>query len=333
MTDSVTNAKNKAQSLITITIEQRVAMLRDTPQFAQIESILNAFADDPYNKTWGENFTFSDTGDFEAHFEIPGLDNFLCDEELQHDDLVESCLNEMNSDLMYFKNLGTWTAVNFLGPVTIFNADNYQGRYAIFNQDLDLQIDTVKSEVHGFALIEQAMQNAGQFDSIVSTDYNGCFVKFLDIPCEIREAGENGTIYELVEWLEREDFTDLQRAVIEQMGYDPDAPCLELEQSLENICNHGASGGVNGFIYYSETCEFFDKNKTEIMSFAEDMADQLGEDMLTMIAGFNHIKDQELTPTEIMAAIYEKDSEHETTVKNILVWFALEETARTLVEA
>ena len=63
---------------------------------------------------------------------------------------------------------------------------------------------------------------------------------------------------------------------------------------------------------------------------AEDMADDLGEDVLSMIKGFNCLKDYELTNSQIGKVLYGKfsNSEHNVYIMNALSWFALEEVAR-----
>ena len=39
---------------------------------------------------------------------------------------------------------------------------------------------------------------------------------------------------------------------------------------LEDIANHGCSGGVGGFIYTSELNEIFDRNEDEIMDYLDE---------------------------------------------------------------
>lgn len=130
------------------------------------------------------------------------------------------------------------------------------------------------------------------------------------------------------------ELTELQQRVIEQLGYD------ELDkdsaQNLKDITNYGIDAGFTGFIYYSETCAFFDDNKNLILEALEDEACQLGEDMLTMISHFNCLTDNnrkpQYTQTEIMNAIYNVDDENETQIKNALAWYAAETVAYQLDE-
>jgi hypothetical protein len=107
----------------------------------------------------------------------------------------------------------------------------------------------------------------------------------------------------------------------------------ELEQIFTDVCNYGADAGFNGFIYYSETIDFFNENKTLIMKEVKEMAESLDEDPLQMIANFNCLKDMKLSTMEIAEAIYDNPtSESAGIVKNALAWFALEEVARFVCE-
>jgi hypothetical protein len=97
--------------------------------------------------------------------------------------------------------------------------------------------------------------------------------------------------------------------------------------SARDICNHGIGGGFSGFIYTAETVEFAKKNLPEIMAYAKEMANSLGENVYQMIGGFNCLKDYE--NLDAGEAIYNKESEDHKTVLNALAWFAGEEVARS----
>ena len=76
-----------------------------------------------------------------------------------------------------------------------------------------------------------------------------------------------------------ENLTELQQRVIEQLGYDK----LDKEsaQTLKDIAKWGIDGGFTGFIYYSETCKFFEDNKDLIMAQLLDDRYELGYSSLT----------------------------------------------------
>ena len=99
---------------------------------------------------------------------------------------------------------------------------------------------------------------------------------------------------------------------------------------LAEVAQHGAGTGWNGFINYSDTLAFYKAHKADILALAKQLADDLGEDMLNMIAGFGCLKAEKLTPDEIAEALYSGRGVVTTTVRNAMAWFALEETAREL---
>lgn len=105
---------------------------------------------------------------------------------------------------------------------------------------------------------------------------------------------------------------------------------LEDRTYLEDVVNHGASGGFPGFTYYHDTVAFFRKNKKEIIELAENLANDLGEDVTDMIKNFVCLKDYELSNSQIGKVLYGRFSDNgdNTTIMNALVWFALEEVAR-----
>lgn len=101
-------------------------------------------------------------------------------------------------------------------------------------------------------------------------------------------------------------------------------------QTFSDIANYGAQSGFGNFIYYTDTAAFFDKNKALIIEHVKDVADELGEDYLDMVANFNCLKKFELHASDIAETIYGNDHEEEMEIKNALAWFALEEVARAV---
>lgn len=119
----------------------------------------------------------------------------------------------------------------------------------------------------------------------------------------------------------------LKNAVIKQLGD---------KEYLRDVCEHGAAAGFPGFIYYSDTCAFYARHKKDINKLAEELANDLGEDLITMVRGFNCIKDQ-YRSSEIAKTMFGRRSEQEKKdlcqIDNALAWFALEEVARYVCEA
>lgn len=113
----------------------------------------------------------------------------------------------------------------------------------------------------------------------------------------------------------------LIRAVIRQIGgFD------SFKQSARDVANHGANGGFSGFIYYTDTNAFFKRNKAAILECAKALANDLGEDVFAMIAGFNCLKTDAVAVSE---AIHNPRTNDPENVRNALAWFALEEVARS----
>lgn len=104
---------------------------------------------------------------------------------------------------------------------------------------------------------------------------------------------------------------------------------------VEDVNRHGINGGFSGFIYYSDTVAFFRQYRKDILKLAEDMASQLGEDMITMISNFNCLssgsypnRKPDYTTTEISQAIFTGRGDASTQVLNAMAWFAAEEVCR-----
>lgn len=107
---------------------------------------------------------------------------------------------------------------------------------------------------------------------------------------------------------------------------------LDREQ-LEGVAKHGADAGWSGFVYYTETTAFYKAHKADILKLAQDMANDLGEDMLAMIGRFGCLSNKgkpDYTPSEIGEALYSGRGECADTIRNAMAWFALEEVAHEL---
>jgi hypothetical protein len=115
----------------------------------------------------------------------------------------------------------------------------------------------------------------------------------------------------------------LINAVIRQIG-DPD--------SLADVARYGASGGYCGFTYYSDTVAFFKRHREAIRGLVEEMANQLGEEPLVMVAHFNCLKpcDNEDRASIARCLYGGRLKDENTNVANALAWFALEEVARAM---
>ena len=118
----------------------------------------------------------------------------------------------------------------------------------------------------------------------------------------------------------------LIEAVKEQIGQDNEAGY----DPLQDVYNHGISGGFDGFTYYRDTCKFFKENKAAIMGLLKDCAEQFGQDVISFVADFNCLDDNAELRDEIGETIYGQSEN--TTIPNALAWFAAEEVARHIYD-
>ena len=104
----------------------------------------------------------------------------------------------------------------------------------------------------------------------------------------------------LIELKDKEAALSLKSAVAESILRNAD----DVEVYLRDLLQHGCvSGMVPGLVYYYETAEFFDAHYHEIEDLRHMFQEELGQPLLI-----------------------------EGDLKNFLVWFAYEETARQIVE-
>lgn len=127
--------------------------------------------------------------------------------------------------------------------------------------------------------------------------------------------------------------TDLQEAVINQLGYE--TLNQGSAQELYDVMQHGATAGVGGFIYYTDTTKFFDANKDLIMQQLLEDRWGIGYDSLTqMLSSFNCFKGIKTYNIEMFLINPDnednEDNEDQQTLKNGLAWYALEEVASQL---
>ena len=118
---------------------------------------------------------------------------------------------------------------------------------------------------------------------------------------------------------------DLIRAVVRQSG-----GWRSFQESAPDITNHGISGGFSGWIYYTETCQFYAKNQAPIVDLVEYQSDDYGISPIGFVAGFRCLDADD--KQNVGKTLYGNKRQHDTIVANALVWFAAEEVARNFVE-
>jgi hypothetical protein len=124
--------------------------------------------------------------------------------------------------------------------------------------------------------------------------------------------------------------TELQKAVLIQLSGD-DELTEDTLQTLQDVSNNGADCGYGGFIYYTNTCGFYDDNSKLIINKLKDDYQDIGYNSITeMVKSFNCFKEFKNDEIELFLINLLEDEDDITTIKNGLAWYALEETAREL---
>lgn len=115
----------------------------------------------------------------------------------------------------------------------------------------------------------------------------------------------------------------LVRAAIRQTG-----GIERFNDNFQDIARHGIAGGYGGWIYYSETVKFFKSNRTLIIEYVEDLAEQLDTNVIDLVKNFKCLNDN-YSVSEIGQALYNPRTKIEGVdcVYNTLAWVIIEELA------
>ena len=134
---------------------------------------------------------------------------------------------------------------------------------------------------------------------------------------EFKKHSENSHVSELI------------MPVINQLGGNWE----DAQNDLRNVANSpcGAAGGFGGFVYYSETSAFARKNRAKIVRSLENLADGLGEDIVTMVKNFICLGG-EFSSSEIGKALWGRYDGDLMCVYNAMAWYALEEVAHKFAD-
>ena len=106
----------------------------------------------------------------------------------------------------------------------------------------------------------------------------------------------------------------------------------ELSSELENCAQNGANIGICGFSYFSETIPFFLQNRQDIVKHMENMASELGTDIISMVQGFGVFRREDKpTVSEIGKALWGSGSQSPelNNLYNVFAWYVLEEISNT----
>lgn len=116
------------------------------------------------------------------------------------------------------------------------------------------------------------------------------------------------------------EYKTLINAVINRIGKD----------SIMDVVNHGIDGGFNGFVYYSDTHAFAMRYRKLIVKLLEDSADQLGEEVVSMVSHFGVFRNSPMD-NEDKKELYKYlggGKCNQSAITNVMAWFAAEEVCR-----
>ena len=123
---------------------------------------------------------------------------------------------------------------------------------------------------------------------------------------------------------ENPDYRRLINAVVSRIGKD----------SINDVIKHGIDGGFNGFIYYSETHAFAMRHRKQIIALLTEQAEQLGEEVVSMVAGFGVFRHNKMDNDDRMD-LYKYlggGKCEQCTITNLMAWYAAEEVCRMFDE-
>ncbi|GEM_PF-4020905 len=116
----------------------------------------------------------------------------------------------------------------------------------------------------------------------------------------------------------------LQKAIDKVLVYDNQEDKLEI---YKNINETGMEAGYSNFIYYKNTCTFYDNNRKDIVKFLELIAKEYDQDLIEMLHSSKYFKDYTLS--ELGKVLYSDIPEKEENnvilgIKNYLTWATVE---------
>lgn len=128
---------------------------------------------------------------------------------------------------------------------------------------------------------------------------------------------------------EHEEHEDIIKAVYNQLG------CDDFEE-FETHCDDcltpggcGANAGFTGFIYYTETTQFYKDNREQILKVLTDLSEGIGDrSILDTVLGFNSLDGNDWETVRAAAlTIWGNDDQVDQYVADSLAKFAFEEVA------
>lgn len=120
--------------------------------------------------------------------------------------------------------------------------------------------------------------------------------------------------------------TRLQKAVLKQIG-------ISKKEFTNNVSDYlDASAGISGFIYCNDMHKFAMRNQTEIIELLESMADEFGQEVGEMVAGFGVFRGEMgyQDKKDLYSFLSGSKNIEQGTVTNVLAWLCVEHLAYLL---
>lgn len=118
----------------------------------------------------------------------------------------------------------------------------------------------------------------------------------------------------------------LEKSILTQIG-------VTKKEFAKNVSDYqNAQNGIPGFTYYSDTHKFALKNQSLINELLEDLADDLGEDVFSMVSNFGVFrgeidKDEKKDIYKFLGGNRNEKSYDTNSVLNVMAWFCVEHLA------
>jgi len=105
----------------------------------------------------------------------------------------------------------------------------------------------------------------------------------------------------------------------------------ELSATFLDCAKNGAQAGFSGFAAIRDTIAFFQENRLDIIAHMENLAAELGTDIISMVQNFGAFSNtQKPTVSQIGRALWCSLHHHELNhLYNLFAWYALEEVSHT----
>jgi len=108
----------------------------------------------------------------------------------------------------------------------------------------------------------------------------------------------------------------------------------EVQQTMNDVRNHGIDGGYGSYCYYSDTHAFAMKHRKQIVSLLEERANDFGQEVVEMVANFGQFRTNKMDNDE-RKDLYKYLGGGKCEVggiSNLMCWFAVEEVCRWFEE-